>query len=153
VLSPTPCFFILTIPVQAPSLYHAIYLVCPMVINLPPSIPSTILGRNIGGFRDLINCTRCSILISQCQCMFDVCSGIGQDNRECGGLAWETETAFMSNERYVCPDPHGGSCGDTGCYYCACWSCVSWATLQRVGHSALHSEGTPRLVPLAIVTL
>jgi hypothetical protein len=52
----------------------------------------------------------------------------------------------MSNERYMCPDPHGRSCGGTGWNYCAYWSCVLWATLQTVRHLTLYHEGTPRPV-------
>jgi hypothetical protein len=38
---------------------------------------------------------------------FDVCMAIDQGG--CGGLAWER--AYMLKDKYMCPDPHRGSCG------------------------------------------
>jgi hypothetical protein len=60
---------------------------------------------------------RCSMLINQCRCFFDICAGIGQDSGGYGGLAWET--AYVLNDKYMCPDPRGGSCGGAGWHYCA----------------------------------
>jgi hypothetical protein len=49
----------------------------------------------------------------------------------------------MLNDKYMCPDSCGKSCGGAGWHYFAYWSCVSWATWQKVGHSALLHKGTP----------
>jgi hypothetical protein len=68
--------------------------------------------------------SRCSTLINQCQCFFDVGVAIGQDSKGCGGLAWET--AYASNDKCVCQS--GRSCGSMGWHYCTYWSCVLWAT-------------------------
>jgi hypothetical protein len=52
----------------------------------------------------------------------------------------------MLNDKYMCLDPCSGSYGDGGAGwpYCSYWNCVSWATWQIVGHSALLHKGTPK---------
>jgi hypothetical protein len=47
------------------------------------------------------------------------------------------------HDKYMCPDPCSGSRSGRGWHYCAYWSCVSWATWQKAGHSALLHKGTP----------
>jgi hypothetical protein len=44
---------------------------------------------------------------------FDVCVAIDQGG--CGGIGWAIwERTYMLNDKYMCPDPRGKSCGGTG---------------------------------------
>jgi hypothetical protein len=82
--------------------------------------------------------------------IFDACVAIDQGgcgdieydcvvDYGCGGLTWNR--ACSSNEKYMCRGDNSWSCDDIGSYYCPYWSCVSWATWQRVKHAALlHKE-------------
>jgi hypothetical protein len=94
--------------------------------------PPTALGSNgwrsgdltvlWGCIRDLINCTQEFNPNKPLSVFFYVCvaidhGGYGGIGYGCGGLAWER--ACMLNDKYICLDPHEGSCGGTGWHYCA----------------------------------
>jgi hypothetical protein len=88
--------------------------------------------------------------------LFDVCAaidkgGCGGTGCGCGGLAWER--AYMFNDKYMCWGGNSWPCDDVGSY-CPYWSFVSWATWQRVEHTALLHKGKDAPdAPLAPVTL
>jgi hypothetical protein len=122
-----------------------------MVISMSASTPTTALGSNDQKSEDLTALSRgelgTSLIVPRCSILFyDVCAAIEQGgcggiDCDCGGLAWDR--AYMLHGKYMCPDSHDGSCSGAGWHYCTYWSCVSWSTWQKTGHSALLHKGTP----------
>jgi hypothetical protein len=115
VLSLRLCFFVLIIPVQAPS-GHTLYSVCShgnqhVCFNSPTALGSNgwrsrylmVLSGRGGWIRDLINCTQVFNPDKPVSVFFYVCVTISQGR--CGGtgccyedLAWER--VYMLNDKY-----------------------------------------------------
>jgi hypothetical protein len=99
--------------------------------------------RSIWNHGTLVSCTQVFSSDKPVSLFFDACAAIDQGGcggigYGCGGLA--RERAYMSNDKYICRKDNSWPC-DNVSYYCPYWSCVSWATWERIKHAALLHKG------------